>query len=80
MGYWSGLAYSIALKTESFSKNENLVKVLNPYPYFYSPSWRLIFEILLSLRESIRSTEKSSKSTRVIEMRNLLQTAHKNLL
>lgn len=60
------------------AKNDHLVRALGPLPD-YAPSWRVIFEILLSLRMCIKRTENSSESTKVVEMRNLLQTLEKSL-
>ncbi len=61
-----------------FSKNDQLVKALGPVPK-YVPSWRLILEILFPLRDCIKRTEKSSESTKVVEIRNLLTTLQKEL-
>lgn len=59
-------------------KNDHLVKVLGPIPE-YIPSWRMIFEFLLPLRDCINRTAKSSESTRVVEIRNSLMASQKNL-
>jgi hypothetical protein len=59
-------------------KNDQLIKVLGSIPD-YAPSWRLIFEVLLLARDCIKRTENSSESTRVVEIRNLLQIFQKNL-
>ena len=52
-------------------KNDQLLKVLGPLPE-YTPSWCMIFKILLSLRDCINRTVNSSESTQVVEIRNLL--------
>ena len=59
-------------------KNDQLIKVLGPIPK-YAPSWRKIFELLLSIRDGFIRTEKSAESTRVVEIRNLLTTFQKHL-
>jgi hypothetical protein len=59
-------------------KNDQLVKVLGSIPE-YTPSWRMIFELLLPLRECINRTANSSESTRVVEIRNLLMASQKKL-
>jgi hypothetical protein len=59
-------------------KNDQLISILGPIPE-YAPSWRLIFEVLLRLRDCIKSTENSSESTRGVEIRNLLIALQKNL-
>lgn len=59
-------------------KNDQLVKVLGPIPK-YTPSWRMIFELLLPLRDCINRTANSSESTRVVAIRNLLMASQKNL-
>ena len=60
------------------AKNDHLVRALGALPD-YAPSWRVIFELLLPLRICIKRTESSSESTKVVEMRNFLQTQEKNL-
>ena len=60
-------------------KNDQLVKVLGPIPE-YTPSWRMIFEFLLPLRDCINRTANSSESTRVVEIRNFLIASQKNLV
>jgi len=59
-------------------KHDQLVKALGPIPE-YAPSWRIIFEVLLPLRECIHRTASSSESSRVIEIRNLLITIQQKL-
>lgn len=59
-------------------KNEQLIKVLGPIPD-YAPSWRIILEILLPIRDCIQRIENSSESTKVVEIRNLLMTLQKQL-
>lgn len=59
-------------------KNNQLLSVVGPLPE-YAPSWRMIFEILLPLRDCINRTLNSSDSTKVIEIRNLLITLQKPL-
>ncbi len=59
-------------------KHDHLAKVLGPIPD-YAPSWRIILEIFLPVRDCIHRTENSSESTRVVEMRNLLMACQKNL-
>lgn len=59
-------------------KNDQLIEVLGPIPD-YAPSWRTIFEILLALRDCISRTEKSSESTRVVEIHNILLAFQKHL-
>lgn len=59
-------------------KSSQLIKIMGPIPD-YAPTWRLVFEILLPLRDCILRTEKSSGSTRVVEMRNLLISLQKQL-
>ncbi len=60
------------------AKNDYLIRALGPLPD-YAPSWRAILEVVLSLRMCIKRTENSSESTKVVEIRNLLQTQEKNL-
>lgn len=60
------------------ANNDHLSKFLGPIPK-YRPLWRLIFEIIFSLRDCIRSTENSSESTKVVEIRNILITHQGNL-
>ena len=59
-------------------KNDQLANVLGPIPV-YTPSWQLIFEVILPLRECIGRTEKSSESTKVVEIRNLLFACQKKM-
>jgi hypothetical protein len=59
-------------------KNDQLIKVLGPIPE-YIPSWRMIFEFLLPLRDGINRTAKNSESTKIVEIRNLLMASQKNL-
>jgi hypothetical protein len=59
-------------------KNDQLLKILSPLPA-YAPSWRVILEVLLPLRECIKRTENSSESTKVVEIRNLLITLQKHI-
>lgn len=59
-------------------KNNQLINVLGPIPK-YAPSWRLILEVLLPLRDCIKRTENDSESTKVVEIRNLLISLQKNL-
>lgn len=59
-------------------KSNQLLGVLGPLPE-YTPSWRMIFEILLPLRDCINRFVNSSDSTKVIEIRNLLMTFQKQL-
>lgn len=59
-------------------KNDQLLKAIKPIPK-YTPSWRLIFKLLLSLRNCIRRTENSSESTKVVEIRNCLKSHQETL-
>lgn len=59
-------------------KNTQLLRVLGPIPD-YTPSWRMIFEILLPLRDCINHIADSSDSTKVVEIRNLLIALQKQL-
>lgn len=59
-------------------KNESLLSVLGPIPK-YAPSWRLILKVLLSLRECIKRTENDSESTKIVEVRNCLDTLQGSL-
>jgi hypothetical protein len=77
----SGLFEKFALRNQQryrLARNSHLIKALGPIPE-YAPSWQLIFEILLLLRDCIKRTENSSESTRAVEIRNLLQTLKQNL-
>jgi hypothetical protein len=59
-------------------KKDQLIKVLGPVPEF-TPSWRIVFEILLQLRDCIKRNENNSESTKVVEIRNFLIAHQKNL-
>ncbi|MCE5316804.1 MAG: hypothetical protein LLG04_05510 [Parachlamydia sp.] len=59
-------------------KSDQLMQVLGPIPEF-APSWRQIFEVLLSLRQCIKRSEKSSDSSKVVEIRNLLISLQQTL-
>jgi hypothetical protein len=59
-------------------KSNSLIKILSPIPD-YAPSWRIIFELLLSLRDCIHRIEKNSESTQVIEIRNFFKTFQQHL-
>jgi len=77
----SGLFDKFSLRNQQryrLVKNNQLIQVLGPLPD-YAPSWRLIIEILLPLRDCIRRNENNSESTKVVEIRNLLITLEKNL-
>ena len=60
------------------AKHDQLIKIVGPIPD-YTPSWRTIFEFLLTIRDRLHRTEKSAESTRVVEIRNLLTSLQKNL-
>lgn len=62
----------------SLSKNEPLVAMLSPIPEF-SPSWRLILKLLLSLRICIKRTESRSESSKLVEIRNMLLSLQNHL-
>jgi hypothetical protein len=77
----SGLFDKFLLRNQQryrLAKNDQLVKVLGPIPE-YAPSWRLILEVLLPLRDCIKRIQNSSESTKVVEIRNLLIALQKNL-
>jgi hypothetical protein len=77
----TGLFEKFSLRNQQryrLAKNDHLVKVLDPLPD-YAPSWWTILEVLLSFRDCIRRTENNSESTKVVEIRNLLQTLERNL-
>lgn len=57
---------------------EQLSKLLGPIPE-YAPPWKMIFKLLISLRDCINRTKKSSESTRVVEIRNFLLNNQNNL-
>lgn len=59
-------------------KNEQLIKALGPIPKF-APSWRLILEMLLPIRDCVKRIQSYSESTKVVEIRNLLTTLQKKL-
>jgi hypothetical protein len=59
-------------------KNDQLARILGPIPE-HAPSWRLILEILLPLRDCIKRTQNDSESTRVVAIRTLLTALQKNL-
>lgn len=59
-------------------KNDELLGLLGPLPE-YTPSWRLIFEVLFSLQDCIKRSLNSSKTTQAIEIRNLLITRESHL-
>lgn len=60
------------------NKNDRLIAVLKPIPK-HVPSWRLIFKVLLLIRDCIKRTESSSESTKVVEIRNCLDLIKENL-
>jgi hypothetical protein len=77
----SGLFDKFLLRNQNryrLIKNDQLIKLLGPIPE-HTPSWRLIFEFLLPLREGINRTKNNSESTKVVEIRNLLMAYQKNL-
>lgn len=77
----SGLFHQSQVRNQhrySLGKNDLLINLLNPVPDF-APSWRLVFEIILKLRDCIKRHEKSSESVQVVEVRNLIITLQKNL-
>lgn len=59
-------------------KKTELVKILGPLPN-HAPSWKLLFKVLLTLRDCIKRTEKSSESTQVVEIRNKIIDLDKEL-
>ncbi|HSX11163.1 MAG TPA: hypothetical protein VLF94_05565 [Chlamydiales bacterium] len=56
----------------------NLLGVLKPIPT-QAPEWRHIFKVLLTLRDCIARTERSSESTKVVEIRNCLGDLERSL-
>lgn len=62
----------------SLAKNDNLLNCLKPIPK-HAPSWQLILEVILPLRDCIKRVENSSESTQTVEIRNLLIYLQKNL-
>lgn len=53
------------------AKDSPILKILSPLPE-YAPGWRLIFQVLLTLRACIKNSESHSESTKVVEIRNCL--------
>jgi len=77
----SGLFEKFLLRNQQryrLVKNAPLLKVLGPIPK-YTPSWRLIFEFFLPLRNCLNRIQNSSESTKVVEIRNLLIASQQNL-
>lgn len=70
----SGLLDKYLLRNQqrySLIKYDLFIKILGPIPDFV-PSWRIILEILLPLRECIIGNENKAESTQVVEIRNFL--------
>lgn len=59
-------------------KREQLMKVLAPLPK-YAPSWLYIIQVIASLRQCLKRIEKSSESTQVVDIRNLLSALNEKL-
>ena len=60
------------------NKSSPLFQLLKPIPKL-SPSWHLIFKVLLSLRACIQRTESYAESTKVVELCNYLKEHEKAL-
>jgi hypothetical protein len=72
--YLGGLFEKFLVRNQQrfrLTKNNQLTKMFSPIPK-HTPPWRLILEILLPLRDCIKRSEKSSESTKVVEIRNIL--------
>lgn len=60
------------------SASDHLIKALGPIPK-HALSWGLMLEIIFPLRDCIKRTEKNSDSTKVVEIRNILNILQKKL-
>ncbi len=61
-----------------FAHREEFSKILHPIPAI-APSWRHFLEVILKLRNCIRSYEKKSEDTKVIELRNTFTALEESL-
>ncbi len=60
------------------AKKDQLAAILSPIPT-YAPSWIHVLKVLLSLRQCIKRNEKTSESTLLVEIRNLLISIQEQL-
>jgi hypothetical protein len=77
----SGLLDKFLLRNQlryRLNNDEQLIKFLEPIPS-YAPSWQLILEVLFPIRNAIKRSEKSSESTQLVKIRNILLTQQNNL-
>lgn len=77
----SGLVDKSFLRNQQryrLKKRDQLIKMLSPLPKF-RPSWRDIIEVIVLIRDCLKRIEKSSESTQVVEIRNLLITHDEKL-
>ncbi|HEV3269323.1 MAG TPA: hypothetical protein VGZ69_01590 [Candidatus Rhabdochlamydia sp.] len=58
-------------KRYSFTKRNQLIKMLQPLPK-HMPPWTLILEVILKLRFCIQYVENKSNGTKIVEIQNML--------